>query len=471
MTDADADRDCRAAHPVERAVGMAYYVSDVDGIGGRLRADPEDFRVTEIEAFESEPVDADPGAYNHVLLRATLRDWDTNDFAAALSDALGASRERVSWAGTKDKRAVTTQLFTVRDADPEAVAAVDLGGADIEVLGRTGRDIFFGDLAGNAFEIVVRDPDAPEHVDAVTADLRAFAGVAGEGERGADGADDPADAATVGVPNYFGQQRFGSRRPVTHEIGLAVLRDDWEGAVLAYVGNPSDREPAETREAREYVEETRDWQGGLDRMPEWLGYERAMLHELAERGSSDADDFRAALETAPTNLQRLFVNAAQSALFNRMLSARLERGLPFDRPVAGDAVCFADRDAPDDLPLPDTDRTQRVDEDRVDTVTRHCERGRAFVTAPLVGTETTLAPADTEPGEIERTVLNEAGIEPADFDLPGEFHSTGTRRAVLVRTDLAVTRDPLTFEFRLPKGSYATVLLREYLKGDPDGLD
>jgi tRNA pseudouridine13 synthase len=470
MTDADGDRDCRAAHPVERAVGMAYYVSDADGIGGRLRADPEDFRVTEIEAFESEPLDADPGAYNHVLLRATLRDWDTNDFAAALSDGLGASRERVSWAGTKDKRAVTTQLFTVRDADPEAVATVDLDGAEIEVLGRTGRDIFFGDLAGNAFEIVVRDPDAPERVDAITADLRAFAGVAGEDGRGVDGADDPADAATVGVPNYFGQQRFGSRRPVTHEIGLAILRDDWEGAVLAYVGNPSDREPAETREAREYVEETRDWQGGLDRMPEWLGYERAMLHELAEGGSSDAGDFRAALETAPTNLQRLFVNAAQSALFNRMLSARLERGLPFDRPVAGDAVCFADRDAPDDLPLPDTDRTQRVDEDRVDTVTRHCERGRAFVTAPLVGTETTLAPADTEPGEIERTVLDEAGIEPADFDLPGEFHSTGTRRAVLVRTDLAVTRDPLTFAFRLPKGSYATVLLREYLKTDPEGL-
>ncbi|MFB6164167.1 MAG: tRNA pseudouridine(13) synthase TruD [Haloarculaceae archaeon] len=447
----------RAAHQIERAVGLDYYVSDADGIGGRLRAEPADFRVTELEAFEPEPVDADPGAYPHVLVRATLSGWDTNDFASALSNALGASRERVSWAGTKDKRAITTQLFSVADADPDAVAAVELSDADIEVLGRTGRPILFGDLAGNAFAVTVRDADGPERIDEITADLRAFAG----------GEPDDADAP-VAVPNYFGQQRFGSKRPVTHEVGLAVVRGDWEGAVLQYVGNPHEREPEDTRAARAYAEETRDWQGALDRFPKWLGYERAMCQELAERDAETPADFRAALETMPTNLQQLVVNAAQSSLFNRMLSERLERGLPFDRPVAGDVVCFADRDAPDDLPLPDTDRLQRVDENRVETVARHCERGRAFVTAPLVGTETELG--DGEPGEIERAVLEDAGIDPGDFDLPGEFHSTGTRRAIQVQTALTVERDPPTFAFRLPKGSYATVLLREYLKADPDDL-
>ncbi|MEF8831185.1 MAG: tRNA pseudouridine(13) synthase TruD, partial [Halobacteriales archaeon] len=128
-------------------------------------------------------------------------------------------------------------------------------------------------------------------------------------------------------------------------------------------------------------------------------------------------------------------------------------------------VCFADAAADAPFALPDVDRTQRVTTSRVRSVTRHCERGRAFVTAPLVGTGTELA--DGEPGEIERTVLEDMGIEPADFDLPGEFHSTGTRRAVLVQTDLTVDRDPLRFSFSLPKGSYATVLLREYLKTDP----
>ncbi|PSP75286.1 tRNA pseudouridine(13) synthase TruD [Halobacteriales archaeon QS_1_68_20] len=468
----------REAHPRERAVGMEYYVSDAEGVGGRLKAEPGDFRVREIERFDAEPVDADPGAYPHLVVRATLRDWDTNDFAKRLADAMEISRERVSWAGTKDKRAVTTQLFSIRKGSPGDLPEVN--GAEIEVVGRAGRFVEFGDLAGNEFEVVVRDPERPDAVDAVTRHLADFAG----GDAGAVDADE-SDGVTVGFPNFFGQQRFGSRRPVTHEVGLAVVRGDWEGAVMAYVGNPHEAEPEDSREARGYVErelrrssdgpsgdrprgETRDWQGALDRFPDRLGYERSMLHRLVERGGEDPEDFRAALETVPWNLQRLFVNAAQSYAFNRILSERLRRGLPFDRPVEGDVVAFADREAPDGLTLPDTDRLQRATGARVDSMTRHCERGRAFVTAPLVGTET--EPAEGEPGEIEREVLADLDLEPADFDLPGDFDSEGTRRAILVRTDLDLDRDPLTFPFSLPKGSYATVLLREYLKVDPVDL-
>ncbi len=439
----------RTAQSVERAVGIERYVSDADGTGGRLRAEPGDFRVRELEAFETEPLDADPAAYPHLLVRVTLRNWETNAFADRLAGRLGISRERVSWAGTKDKHAVTTQLFSVDGVDPSELP--ELPRAEWELVGRAGRPILFGDLAGNAFELRVRDPER-DTVDEITEQLREFAG---------------ATEGAVGVPNYFGQQRFGSRRPVTHEVGLAVVQEDWETAVLTYVGNPSEREPGRTQEARAFVDETRDWQAALDRFPGHLGYERAMLHRLVE-GGDDPADFRAALETTPENLQRLFVNAAQSYLFNRMLSARLDRGLPFDRPVAGDIVCFADSDAPEGLALPDQDRTQRVTGERVDAVTRHCERDRAFVTAPLVGTGTTFA--DGEPGEIERAVCDAVGLEPAAFDLPGAFDSTGTRRAILVRTDLDVSRDPLTFDFRLPRGSYATVLLREYLKTDPDAL-
>lgn len=447
----------RRAHELERAVGMEWYASESDGVGGQLRATPSDFRVVERERFETRAIDADEGDFPWLVLRVTLENRDTNDFAREFANRAGISRERVSWAGTKDKAAVTTQLFSVRGLGPEVVPGGDtdeedgpIEGATIAVVGRAGRGLEFGDLLGNEFEVVVREPTAPERATDITAELAERFG------------------GRAGVPNYFGQQRFGSYRPVTHEVGLAILRGDWEAAAMAYLGNPSEHEPETSRAAREFVAETRDWEAALDRFPNRLRYERAMLHDLVETGGTEPADFRAALETFPENVQRLFVNAAQSYAFNLILSRRLEAGLPFHVPVAGDVVSFVDREAPEGFPIPDMNRTQRVDDGRVAVMSRHCDRDRAFVTAPLVGTETELGTG--EPGEIERGVLEDLDIHPGDFDLPGAFHSTGTRRAILLRVDPSIERKPLAFSFSLPKGSYATVLLREYLKVSPLGL-
>ena len=461
----------RESHSIEQAVGIEYYISDSDGIGGKLRTEPEDFQVQEIENFDPEPVDADPGAYPEILLRATLREWDTNDFAGRISDAMGISRERVAWAGTKDKHAVTTQLFSIRDVDPEAVEAVDINGADIDVLGRTGRSISFGDLHGNRFVIRVRDtdPEAAARTNETTAALRAF--VDGDERSSSNSRTQSGDGdQTAGVPNWFGQQRFGSQRPVTHEVGLNIVRREWREAVLSYVANPFETERETTQAARQFVADQAasdepDWQACLDEIPGYLGFERSMLHRLVEDGADTPEDFRNALEAVPWNLQRLFINAAQSYLYNRILSERLRRGLPFDRPVEGDVCCFVDREAPDGLYAPDTDRLQRVSGNRVSVMERHCSRGRAFVTAPLIGTDTELA--DGEPGDIEREILDELDLDPADFDLPGSFESTGTRRAIVVRTDLQADPETSTFEFALPSGSYATALMREYIKSGP----
>jgi tRNA pseudouridine13 synthase len=453
---------------------MGWYASDAEGIGGQLRTQPEDFRVEEVETVEAAPTDSDTGDYAHLLIRVRLHGWDTNDFAARLSDALGMSRERVSWAGTKDKHAVTTQLFSLRSVSADEVP--EIRNADIEVVGRLGRALQFGDLAGNDFAIRVRDlvcdtASATDRVDAVTESLAALCGESGAGEG------DEGDGRRVGVPNYFGHQRFGSRRPVTHTVGLHVVRGEWREAVLAYCGAPAESEPDETQAARAVVDEEAqrddpDWQRALDAIPGYLRYERSMLHRLTEGGEKTQDEgedarFRHALEAVPSNLQRLFVNAAQSYVFNRIVSERLERGLPLSHPVEGDVVCFADRSVDESFAVPDTDRQQRVTGRRVDVMAKHCARGRAFVTAPLVGTDTELR--EGEPGEIEREVLGELDLDPSMFSLPGAFDSTGTRRAVLVRTrlDASVDDEGARFDFTLPRGSYATVVLREYLKSDP----
>ncbi|MFO7925768.1 MAG: tRNA pseudouridine(13) synthase TruD [Halobacteriota archaeon] len=439
----------RDSHSVEAAVGIEYYVTDSDGVGGHLRDRPTDFRVREREAFGADlrGLDAVVGSYPHLVFRATLRGWDTNDFASALSNKLAISRERVSWAGTKDKHAVTTQLFSVKHGENDLPA---IAGAEIEVLGRAGRPVLFGDLIGNEFELVVRDADRPENAEAIANELRRFAG---EGE---------GTSEDVAVPNYFGQQRFGSKRAITHRVGVDIVRGDWKSAATRYICETSQREPERTRTARERLGESREWERADELLPGGLRFERAIASRLAEGAETD-EDYRAALERLPTNLQRMFTNAAQSYAFNRIVSERLRRGLPFGRPIEGDIVCFADENG-----LPDPDRTQVVEEDQLGIIKRHCERNRAFVTAPLVGTETEFG--DGKPAAIARRVLDDLGLDRPDFDRPGEFGSSGTRRAIRVATDLGLGSEPLTLAFSLPKGSYATVLAREFLKVDPGGL-
>ena len=477
----------REAHEREQAVGVDYYVSDTPGLGGRLREAAADFRVREVETVSPESVDADPGSYPHLLVRARLTEWDTNDFARALANAAGIGRERVSWAGTKDKHAVTTQLFSLRGLAPADLPS--LSGADLTVVGRLGRGLEFGDLAGNAFEIRLREADGdPDETVAALADWTAAGGATRlETEPTVPaGVTDDEPAETVVVPNWFGHQRFGSRRPITHEVGLRLVAGDPRGAVLAYVGSPFETEPDDSRAARRRVEQAADsddpdWSAVLSAFPDRLRFERSMLHRLVEGvpAVDDADELPVdtddpdarwwyALSAVPENLQRLFVHATQSFLFNQILSERLARGLSFTRPVAGDVVCFRD-DTPG-VAAPDPDRTQRATADRLDVLARHCERGRAFVTAPLIGHETTLA--EGEPGEIERAVLADAGVDPAAFALPGSYDSAGTRRAVACATDLRITTvdsDPV-FGFGLPSGAYATALLREFSKAAPGAL-
>jgi tRNA pseudouridine13 synthase len=145
-----------------------------------------------------------------------------------------------------------------------------------------------------------------------------------------------------------------------------------------------------------------------------------------------------------------------------ILSRRLASGLPLDKAVEGDVVCFAKGGTPD------TDKLQAVTKENLEAVNRLAERGRAFVTLPLMGFETTLA--QDESGEIERAILEEEGVSLDDFRVEAnpDLGSRGTRRACLCQVipQIKVEGSSAELEFFLPKGSYATVILREYMKGE-----
>ncbi|UEC42018.1 MAG: putative tRNA pseudouridine synthase D [Methanothrix sp.] len=422
----------------DRLLGMELYATDSPGCGGRLRTESSDFVVEEI--YEGHIYEG--GRY--LVVEVEKVDWETHHLVRDLSRQLQISQKRFGWAGTKDKKAVTRQRMSIMALEEEALRRVALPGVKIRVLGRSNRGVSLGDLRGNRFAVRIREVDlddreAARRVATVTEEIE---------ERG-------------GLPNYFGVQRFGEVRPVTHLVGEALVRGEPERAAMTYLALPFPGERESTREARERLLADRDFAAALKEYPLRLRYERAMMARLQEDG-----DFARSFDVLATNLKRLFVHAYQSLLFNRILSRRMRSGLPLDRAVEGDVVCFSKGG------LPDVDKIQAVDKSNVAAVNRLAERGRAFVTLPLFGYRSSFS--EGLPGEIERSVLEEEGVDLSGFQVEAnpDLGSPGSRRPALLRVEPRAEIEGgacVLLKFDLPAGSYATVVLREYMKPTEEG--
>ena len=416
---------------LERDLGLEAYLTDEDGIGGRLKTFPEDFVVEEVPLAFPRPVAG--GKYTVASLR--VRNWETNRLMGELAHRLGLPRESIFFAGTKDKRAVTTQYVSLR-APEEQVKALEI--RDVEVLDtrRVDRAPKIGELVGNRFAIKIRG---------ATGDARGIL--------------EKLDAEG-GFPNYFGVQRFGVVRPVTHRVGAAILRGDLREAVRLYAGNPSPDEPEEARVAREAYD--KEGPAALPLYPRHLGFERQMVWHLSQR----PDDFEGALLGLPRNLLTMFVYAAQSLAFNRLVARRLQAGIGLNDPIVGDIVFGLDAEG-----RPDKDRLHRVSAANHARVEKLCREGRALVSGVLYGFEVELA--EGEMGAMERAVIEELGWTRDMMRIPHlpEASSFGTRRELLAPmgpVKLEEGSDPggafSEVSFFLLKGSYATCLLREVMK-------
>ena len=121
------------------------------------------------------------------------------------------------------------------------------------------------------------------------------------------------------------------------------------------------------------------------------------------------DDYTGAFKVLSQNLQKMFLHAYQSYIFNIILSRRISSGLSIHEAYDGDIVCFKN-----EMGLPDASRLQKVTKDNLDGINNLINRGRAFATAPLVGYETQFA--EGAPGEIERAVVRELNIDMEGFN-------------------------------------------------------
>lgn len=454
---------------MDSSIGLNHFATSLPGIFGVLKMRAEDFRVEEVGKIPA----LDPKG-RFTLVKVTLRDWETNRFIRRFTSALKISRNRIWFSGTKDKKAVTTQLMVV-DAPVAKVEAVEIADVDIDIIGRTHQKVAMGAHSANRFTIVVRgcvDADGVP-LDAREAMSRSLA-IRGMMEE------------TLGegiFPNWVGPQRFGSLRPVTPVVGRFVLNDDFQSAVSAYLGMEGLFEDQETHEFRKMWRDTGDVEKCLEIIPKHLGYERSMLESYLEFPDNHVKSFT----TMPRNLQLMMVHSLQSMAFNHVLGSRLDSGFPLAEPMIGDVVAPMSSEG-----KIDAGKSALVDETNLERCIRNCRFRRLSVTGPLPGVTENIS--KDKPGEIESNVFKKLELDKIDWNVSSipRLTTNGTRRPYAsIFEEFSVVDAPLLdeesldsrwgsgprdgeiwhpegaclkFRFTLPPGTYATVFMREFMK-------
>jgi tRNA pseudouridine13 synthase len=424
----------------EKRVGIQTFITSTPGINGTIKIDPSDFHVEEVTKLNF----ADNGRY--VVIRVRKYNWDTLNFVRVLSNALGISQKRIGYAGTKDKKAETVQYFTIyggKDlrnvkAIEERLNNIKIKDSEIEVLGESNSHLQLGHLIGNNFRIKVRGIGDGDSISATTEEL-----------------------TEKGIPNFFGLQRFGTIRYITHQVGKLILLGDFKEALWTYVAKPFEGEREEVRQVRGELWESRDVKLGLRELPKYLRYERLMLQKLRE-GKSEEE----ALLSLPKNLKMMFIHAYQSYLFNKLLSLRIQEFGTLRHVEKGDFVDFFMRAQGYLVNREDYTEVTGLNLKRIRFLVS--ER-RAFLCLPLPGYETELSGWS---GEKLKEILEEEQVELGNFkNKYDEFSSRGSYRCAEIPFDFSVfsfilneLNNHAEFSFFLPKGCYATVFLREYVK-------
>lgn len=340
------------------SLGDEAYALGPPTVRGRARAAPEDFQVEEQLGFVPD------GAGEHVFLQIRKRNANTDWLARQLARIAGVRPGEVSYAGLKDRHAVTTQWFSVQLPGREMPDWSGLLSDDVQLLTavRNSRKLRRGALRGNRFTIVLRD---------LRGDMVALAARL-------------TCVAAQGVPNYFGTQRFG------HDGG------------------------------------------NLDKA---------------------AALFAGSLKVRDRHVRGLYLSAARSHLFNRVLSQRIADGT-WNAALPGEAMMLEGTHSVFVTDVIDAAIAQRVNEFDIHPTGPLWGRGSLLARDAALALET----AALAPFSAFRLGLENAGL-------------AQERRALRVRVmDLVwefPAADVLQVRFQLPAGSYATSVLRELIDTPP----
>lgn len=395
-----------------------FLTAGIPPVPGHLKEQPEDFEVEELPLYEP------GGSGKHLYLWVQKRGIPTMEAVRRLARALQRAPRDCGYAGMKDARAVTRQWISLPEVEPAAALALEL--PELEVLRAVphSNKLKLGHLRGNRFSIRLRslsEQDAPRVCQVLEL------------------------LAARGVPNFFGQQRFG-RQARNALLGRCLLQGDPRAFIEALLA-ADEQAPPRIQEAAAAFR-----RGELQRARKlWPRGDTAACKALGSLVRCP-DDWPRAQQAIPRKLLRFLFSAYQSALFNRYLAHELER---LDELEDG-AIAWIHRNGACFL---------------VEDATQEQARLRGFEISPagpMFGSQRLL------PGgrllSLEQAILAEEGLDDAALQASKRWGFKGARRPLripLERLKLSREGADLLAQFELPSGSYATEVFAEVFKAGP----
>lgn len=402
-------------------IDWPYLTFEIPGIAGFFKSSFEDFRVEEVPAYSP------CGMGEHIYVHIEKEGMATQQAVQRIARELKISPHSVGIAGLKDARGIARQWLSVQKVSVQDLEHLQIPGMKVLAISRHRNKLRVGHLRGNHFVIKLRGCSEDDR-EKVTAVLQIL--------------------SELGVPNYFGPQRFGMRGD-NWQVGLALLEQDYATAARWIAGFPQDTDKGSILRARELFEAQNYPEASLT----WPSEFRDPIR-LCRVMNKTGGDAKRALDSLGNEKLWFYLTAFQSRLFNDVLAERLTT---FNRVQSGDLAYKHENGAV--FLVEDASREQA-----------RAARFEISPSGPLFGYGMT--EPQGEPQRLERQVLAMTGLQKSDFRQSGILKCKGERRSLRFRMeDLKIQNDSdpkgdyLELQFFLPRGCYATAVLREIGKG------
>jgi tRNA pseudouridine13 synthase len=382
----------------------------------KLKQRPEDFQVEEV----TDRAPQNEGAFAFYRLRK--RGWDTLDAFQAVRRRWRIESRQLSYGGLKDRHAETVQHFTIFHGPKRDLAHHDVA---VEYLGQTGAPYSSRDILANRFCITLRELRQEEVGPALEAleEVRA-----------------------QGVPNYFDDQRFGSVPETGQFVAKAMILGGYEEALRVALAAPYAHDRARQKKDKAVLSaHWGDWRFCKSHLSR--GHARSLVDYLV----SHPGDFRGALARMRPDLMVMYLSAYQSYLWNKILDQYLRR------------LCRPDQIVPARLRAGEMPMYRRLTDAQFAAL--------QLMQLPLPSARLKLEDSDHLKGLVEGS-LGQDGIQLSDLKLRAfrrPFFAKGERAALCrpkaLESEISSDeRHPgqskLVMRFDLPRGSYATLLVK-----------